>query len=423
MSNDSGWSPLDESTEAVPRPLPSAPSAQLPQAPVPRVPRRPVLSNRVALGTVVAIVVLLGIVVGVVWNTDWGHAHHHGGEPGAGAPDGWTFDGPDDLGVRLVSDGPRVCSVDGDELFCLDSVSGTKNFDLLLPSDGTAPVLVGDVLVTVADGGAERGDVAGYSVDGELLWEASSITDVDVEGLRELGSVLPAAGNVVAVPLGQYGENGIVGLDAQSGETLWRLGAIGEETPFTVIGELISDGHRFYADGYVSGVSETLAIEPSTGELLWHEELAEAPDNTFLRAAAAINDGTLVALGLYGSGSEAVVVDAATGAERWRVSLETDWGGLAHLDGITVVADSTGLRAYGVEGDQRWSTEMAGWALTPDLVVTGSDIYVVGDEDLIRVDPTTGDTQVVLADFWATTVVATDSHLVAAGAGWEALPL
>lgn len=443
-SDSSPWVAPGQPTSPSPAPPPAAPPPPPPpfQPPPfqPQVGAPPSSTSAwTAVAIVGAVVAVLVAVVGVVviTNDDDSGPRRRSEDSGlAGDDDGtWSTRGPTGPDVAVVTDGEQVCTTDRDELVCVDGATGDRSVSVDLPADASPPTLAGETLVVAADGGAGRGDVYGYSLDGDLLWEATGLQDVDVETLVLLGTPLPAAGDVVAVSLGRGGLDGVVGIDARTGQELWRAGGVGNfDGSFAVVGDLISDSQRFYGNALSidasAAQSGVVAVDPATGSPLWEAALSDATVRTsFMRTAVVNDDGSAVALGSHGlESSEVVVIDLATGVVRWRVPLDADRLALAYLDGVTVVADETQMWGYDAQGVPLWTTDVPGSAsdartIPPQLVVTGGRLFALAGPNLFEVGPEDGDSEIVMQRFLPVSVVATDTHLVAIGLEWVGIPL
>lgn len=364
----------------------------------------------------------------------------------------------------VATDGEIACATGGDELFCVEADSGVEVFSERLPGAGTAPALVGETLVVAVDGdpgeggpveggpveggeveggpvegGSGRGHLSGYSTAGELLWQSGDLHDLYIEDATlGLYADVPAAGGVVAVPVDDAMGGAVAGIDAQSGEELWRASAGG--SVLRPVGPVVSDGERFYvntlafgpdtaadllADPTAEPTSAIVAIDAASGAEVWRSEVA--PDELGVEAAARTADGAAVALTIAGEPGRVMVVDAATGAPRWEVPVTSDWVTVAQLDGVIVVADGSQLRGYDAAGGELWSGpdpdgNPGGEPIPPELVVSEGRLLAFR-LDLHEIDPSDGAAHRLGSHTVAEDVAVAGDHLIVAGNGLEAITL
>jgi outer membrane protein assembly factor BamB len=389
---------------------------------------------------VVAVVVVAGLAA-VLWPRDEEPSSSSRTETG-----GWASG----LGrhTYITADDETVCGATSDGvLYCVDAATGVERFTEQLDGTPTGPALV-DGAVVVAIRPETRGTegLFAYSVDGEPLWAAglAATATYDVE--------LATAAGVVALPV-DTPETGtpLVGVDAATGEERWRL-YDSEDGPELVAGESVySDGERFYvgvksfpdldvcvdsaseavsdevADACATGrlIYQVAAIDGASGAELWRFSLPRTPDFDDLidlGGVAALGDGSALAVVLGIGPDRLVMLDRVSGELRWEVPLASDYGSVAQVDDVVVVADyDQGIHGYDVAGDLLWSVpsppssvDGSEPAILGSLVTEGGRVYSVGF-DLYEIDPTDGATRLVGAAASSTDVAVIGDRLVVAG--------
>jgi outer membrane protein assembly factor BamB len=364
-----------------------------------------------------------------------------GGENGSeGSAEGWEAA---ELGnsQRLASDSERTCSVSADSLlFCLDPATGEQVFDhQFYVGMVTSPVLAEERVIVGAHGAGSPGALHAFSPSGDEVWTLA----VDVTSDRRMAVV----DGVMAVVSGGTTDGELVGVDADTGVELWRLFTGSEEdpsAPHVVSGNVFGDGTRFYvvvaaADPTApTGIAgRVVALDPRSGEEAWRSEALPAVGwSRGASSAAAFDDGSALAFALDGvvAGPEdeptdgaadddprVVVLDSATGELLWDVPMaDGDLPGVAHVDGVTVVADGVAVRGYASDGERVWDTAVPGRDDTPTrpepvmLDREGDRLFAVG-RDVHQIDPATGQSGLVLASGTTTDVSVAGDHLVIAG--------
>jgi outer membrane protein assembly factor BamB len=337
--------------------------------------------------------------------------------PGRRGDDGivaWARPGPSE-DAELVVAGETICSTSERELFCVEAATGDEVFSEQLPAPATAPTLAADTLVVGADGGAGHGDLYGYSLDGQLLWEAGEIQVFDVDAsVSVLRPRMPAVGNIVAVPTGGAITPEVAGVDARSGREVWRARGIGH------IGPVLSDGERFYLYTLsplpVSVTPDDLRnldpADPLDADILaiLEEYAAVDPANPLdprnpEDLQFMLDTGLLELINAelsFRMGPQVVALDPASGAELWRAEIGAgDPAGTAGdpasdstfgLETVAAIPDS-GAVAFTLAGEppellaldaasgaRRWGQPLAGDSATlahidgTTIVVDGTDM-------------------------------------------------
>lgn len=367
-------------------------------------------------GLVVAVAVVAVLAVGAV-----GVRQLAGGDE-AGGGGGWEVE---ELGnsQMLTSDGERVCSTTQTKLvYCVDGATGEELFSVQLYDNVvTSPVLAGDRLVVAGYRAQSTSSLYGYSLDGVQQWELPVNITTD--------RPMPVVGGVLAVVSGDDTNGTLVGIDVESGTEVWRSYEAQAETQVHVVGaNAFTDGERFYTavaqadpDAPTGITGWVVAVDVATGAELWR-----SPSLPSVRWAQGIGtvalyaDRSAVAIGLDGAEGQAVVLDTATGELRWEADLAGERPAVAHVDGVTMVVDSTDMRAYDVLGDQLWATSTP---VPPDddgltglhtVVVRDGLVFVVG-QGVYQVDPGDGGSGMVHESGTTSDVAIAGDHVVATG--------
>ena len=241
-----------------------------------------------------------------VWTTRVGNVGNPGQDPpypkARSTP---TVDG--DAIYALGSDG---------DLVCLDTGSGTLRWQKSLRKEfggipGTwayaeSPLVDGDVLV-VTPGGAEATIVALNKKTGAVIWKAA-VPGGDPAGYAS-AMVVQGGGRKQYV---QFLEKGIVGVDAKTGQFLWRYAEVvkGPAQSFTPVarGEFVYGGALSIGGGLVR-------LKQDAGGV--------AAEQVYFARGLPNGFGGAVLVGdyLYGTNppiGELVAVEFATGTVRWK---------------------------------------------------------------------------------------------------------
>jgi len=172
------------------------------------------------------------------------------------------------------------------------------------------------------------------------------------------------------------------------------------QTPLN--GNLASDGARFYVTSHAGHV---IAVDPATGQPVWHTNLAGGVDTPGFGSAVA-GDGVAVVLKHFGTSTHpdtgiVAVVERATGAPRWRTTVQgaADPGlvdpPVVVGDLVIVATQGHDVRAFDLRtGALRWQADVTfatqeygsnGLAECEGLVVVPT-----GDLGLAALDAATG---------------------------------
>jgi outer membrane protein assembly factor BamB len=181
-----------------------------------------------------------------IWSTTIGKVGPNEGQPYPGARSTPTVDG--ELLFALGSDG---------DLACLETASGKPRWQKNLRREfkgqpgkwaySESPLIDGELLVCTP-GGAEATMVALDKSTGDIVWK-SAIP----------GGDQAAYASVVIVEVGrvrqyvQFLENGLVGVDAKSGNLLWRYDKTAAGSPANIPTPLADEGYVYSAAGRSGG--------------------------------------------------------------------------------------------------------------------------------------------------------------------------
>lgn len=433
MSSEGRWPPLDPSPSGrepgAARPPGRSPGspweprrAARPRRPAPEPEPDPDGASRRLL--VAAALVLVGLGAAVLLQQGFGG----GGEQSGGATGGgWAAERFGNSG-RLASDGENVCSTTPDQvLFCLDAATGDERFTRqLYDSVVSSPVLAGGHVLVAGSGWQSTGRLHALALDGTDRWSLPLDAPTD----RRMAVV----GDVVAVVSGDIATGELVGIDAAAGTELWRVySAADGSQPHVVSANAFTDGSRVYASivtddpGAASGIAgHVVAVDPRSGDEIWRSPSLPGITRSRGLAGVAALDGGAVAVLLEGTPDQeegtpgqVVVLDAATGEERWQVEVESLHAAVGHVDGHTVVVDGAEMRAYDGEGGAAWAAPVpgheAGGEAGPSTLVPVAGRLLHAGRDLHAVDPATGAGELVDESGTTSDLTVAGDHVVVAG--------
>ena len=231
-----------------------------------------------------------------------------------------------------------VLGSDGD-LACLEARSGKIRWQKSIRKEfggqpgewayAESPLVDGDVVV-ITPGGAQATIVALNKKTGAVIWK-SAVPGGDPAGYAS-AIVVQGGGRKQYV---QFLSKGIVGVDAKTGQFLWRYkeAAKGPAQYFTPV------AHNEYVYGGALGVGGGLVRLKSERGGVAAEQVY------FLRGLPnGIGGAVLVGEYLYGTepGQQLVAVEFTTGKVKWKAE-SFGWASLAYADGL--------LYVHGVNGD------------------------------------------------------------------------
>jgi len=319
----------------------------------------------------------------------------------------------------LVAHDGIVCSTRAQELYCLDATNGDEIFAEQLPGTATSPALAGETLVVGVDSGP-GGVLYGYSLEGRQLW-SRQLDGHDVQPWQlPAGAPLVAAGDVVAWVRGTTRPQDLVAVDVASGQVQWRV-------PAADLLAVYADGRQIYTTNEHGSL---VALDPTSGAELWRAQIDATAGGGRVASLTPVVDGAAVAVTIVGEPSRVVVVDAATGAQRWEQVLEAAEAidaSVAGTNGVIYVNDDDFLTAFDQTGDDLWSAPAAGGRLGPSdplrLVAEHGRLFTIG-EDVWDVSTNGGGGKRMREDVNAADVAVVNDHVIIAGATrLEAVPL
>lgn len=256
----------------------------------------------------------------------------------------------------------------------LDPTTGAERWTA---RGGRFPALVAGGTVLV-DRGSNAVDALD-AVTGRVRWTTAGMNVLTADADVAIASYRPRLGAGVVLPPGttpeQSGEQ-TVALDLRNGATMWQAPAPrGMQAPRLVVDALVTCD----ADGLVR------ALARADGAERWRVPLGEN--------AGGVVVATTDVVGLEAAG-RLVVLDLATGRRLWTATLPDDSSGpttTAALGGLIVVTGSAGTTAFRSRtGERAWDTDVAGSEV---LVLADPPTVVVLDgtrRTVIGLDPRAG---------------------------------
>jgi len=227
-----------------------------------------------------------------IWTTTIGKVGPNQGPQYPGTRSTPTVDG--ELLYALGSDG---------DLVCLDVKSGKERWHKSLRTDfegkpgkwayAESPLIDGDVLVC-APGGSKATIIALNKKNGEPIWQSA---------LKDADDAAYASAIVVEVEgVKQYVEflaKGLVGVDARTGNPLWRYGKTAQGSPANIATPLAHESYVYSAAGRSGGGLVKLKTAGSTIEV---EQIYFTP-----KLPTAIGGTVLVEEHLYGTNGQGLL--------------------------------------------------------------------------------------------------------------------
>ena len=225
--------------------------------------------------------------------------------------------GPSYPGARstptIVSDSLYALGSDGD-LVCLDTATGTPRWQKSVRSEfggkpgewaySESPLIDGEVLIC-SPGGAKATIVALNKKTGDVIWKCAVPGGDDAAYASAI--VVEAGGGKQYV---QFLGKGLVGVDAKTGQFLWRYDRTAKGSPANIPTPIAQDGHVYSAANRSGGALVKLNADGGKVE----------PQEVYFdnKLPTAIGGAVLVQDHLYGtSGSVLVCADFKTGKIKW----------------------------------------------------------------------------------------------------------
>lgn len=238
----------------------------------------------------------------------------------------------------------------------------------------------------------------GVQVNGERLYVAASdvVLAVEARSGQELWRFPPRNGNagacrgayyaapavleaqvVIAAENPGTGESRLCGLDRNDGTLRWVYPPADQPPLGPIFAGLVSDATRVFVgtgDGWV------LALEGTTGRVLWRTQLPEAGRGAARIWSTPVLSGTLLIVGTMDH--RLLALDAESGALRWPAPFQARGAiaGALTLDTDTVYAGAFDDHLYAVDlatGQERWRFKAGHWVW--DGPAVAGDRLVVGD--------------------------------------------
>ena len=227
-------------------------------------------------------------------------------------------------------------SSDGD-LACLETASGKIRWQKSIKKEfggkpgiwayAESPLVDGD-LVVVTPGGAQAAIVALNKKTGDVIWK-STVPGDDPAGYAS-AIVVREGGRKQYV---QFLSKGIVGVDANTGQFLWRYAEVAKG-----MAQMVTPVAR---DGYVYGAANSIGgglvrLKPEQGGV--------AADKVYFARGLPNSIGGSVLVGdyLYGTGEEGLVaIEFITGKVKWQAE-SIGSGSVAYADGLLFLHGQNG---------------------------------------------------------------------------------
>lgn len=230
----------------------------------------------------------------------------------------------------------------------------------------TTPTVVGGTVYVTrgapGDGDRPVATAEAYALaDGSLRWTQPLGVAYRSEGFHSDHRPIYFRGALYA----NVGD-GVVALDAETGERYWTARLDARDTP-----PVVTD-----AGAYVAGEAAMYCVGHDGSER-WRAA-PEADDAGTERWAPALGPPTVGADAVYLSvGRLLVALDPETGGERWRTPTESKGGSVHRAPEAVVVADGEFLEVVGPDGGLEWSTTPRDLSDFRAAVARGT-VYLVG---------------------------------------------
>ncbi len=167
-----------------------------------------------------------------------------------------------------------------------------------------SPLVDGDV-VACTPGGADATMLALHKADGSVAWQAA-LAETDDAGYSSI--VIAAIGGVKQYV--QFMSKGVVGVDAATGQELWRYGRTAQGSPANIPTPTIKDNFVYTAAGRSGG--GLVQINDANGKFEAEEVYFQG------NLPKAIGGTVLLGDHMYGTSDALMCVEFATGEVLWR---------------------------------------------------------------------------------------------------------
>jgi serine/threonine-protein kinase len=243
-----------------------------------------------------------------------------------------------------VTNGVVYAAIPGNFIVALDAASGEERWRKSIPPSNSSPAVVDGVVYV---GAHDRSILALDAATGEERWRRS---------LPQIPNTPVVADGTVYINCGNRSDGSggwVFALDAVTGEERWHF-ARPDDTLSAFIAPTVAGGMVYVGTVNAPGVVGAdqwvfEALDAETGVTRWQVDVVGQLNQP------VIADGVVY----FGTGLDRslLAVDAATGAERWRIPLpDSDYAGFTPVvwDGLVYMGDENGyLYAIGEIDDER----------------------------------------------------------------------
>lgn len=309
----------------------------------------------------------------VSWNSYHADAQNRGYNPETSSPvtefsREWQFETQNRVieSAPVFADGVLYIGSTDRSLYAINAENGSEVWSFDVSDAIREPLVVSDEVVIVVN---RDGDIFGVGrADGSEMWSRTG-TRYRYAPLLHDGATYVTA------------RNRVVGLDIQTGETIWESEEI-EEPP--TAGPAYSNGRVFVCAGFT-----TYAFDGSSGDTIWSYDAGGDID-----VVPTVHDGTVY----VGSRNNRVyAIDTETGDELWNYDTGNRVLSSPAVRNHTVYVASFGAENAthaidATDGSRIWSFDYGTHRSNgPSLIVTDEVVYVSRTNELFAVDIDTGD--------------------------------